>query len=160
MKCWFMKKIFLLTLFGVIFSIVLFIILCPSAKENSFKIMMYYYMNQSEFNSLKKELLNQDYESMTLAKKHSSYELTIDKKQFVVGIDELKKNYKDIASFLEKFDIEYVQKEKDNIIINFNSQINFAQNIVYLNDFDDYEYRHNVEKKRKLKNNWYYIEGD
>lgn len=155
-----MKKNFLLTLFGVIFSIVLLIILCPSAKENSFKIMMYYYMNQSEFNSLKKELLNQDYESMTLAKKHSSYELTIDKKKFVVGIDELKKNYKNIASFLEKFDIEYVQKEKNNIIINFNSQINFAQNIVYLNDFDDYEYRHNIEKKRKLKNNWYYIEGD
>lgn len=69
----------LLTLFGVIFSIILLVILFPSAKENSFKIMMYYYMNQNEFNSLKKELLNQDYDSMILTKNNSSYELNIDK---------------------------------------------------------------------------------
>lgn len=70
------------------------------------------------------------------------------------------KKYKNLATFIEKFDVEYIQKEKNNIIINFNSQINFAQNIVYLNNYDDYEFRHEVDKKRKLKNKWYYIEGD
>ncbi len=154
-----MKKLFLLTLFGVIYSIMLIIIFFPSAKENSFKIMMYYYMNQNEFNSLKDELLNQNYESMTLRKNNSLYELDINKEHSVISANELKKSYKNIATFIEKFDVEYIQKEKNNIIICFNSQINFAQNIVYFNNYNDYEW-HYVDKKRKLKNKWYYVEED
>ncbi len=155
-----MKKNFLLTLFAVIFSIIIIIMLLPSAKENSFKIMMYYYMNQNEFNNLKDELLNQDYKSIILRNNNSLYELDINKDHSVISANEFKKNYKNIAIFIEKFDVEYIQKEKNNIIINFNSQINFAQNIAYLNNYDDYEFRHRVDKKKKLKDKWYYTEEE
>ena len=153
-----MKKIFLLTIFVIILSMILMIMFLPSPKENSFKIKMYYYMNQKEFNRLKDECLNQDYESMTLRKNKFVYELDMNKEHSVISTNELKKKNKNIATFLEKFNVEYIQKEKNNIIINFNSQINFAQNIVYLNNEDDYEFRHIVNKKKKLKNKWYYTE--
>lgn len=155
-----MKKNFLLTLLGITISIILILIVIPSSKVREFKIKMCYYINQTEFNTIKNDLLKEQYDVLVKKNDKNLYELTINNEKRIMNLDELKKKYKSIVPFIEKYNVIYIHKEGENIIINFNSGIGFAQNIVYLKNYNDFKFSHEINKKLKLKNLWYYIEED
>lgn len=132
---------------------ILFIIL-PSPKHNSIEFIMKYALNVKTFEDAKSELLSQKYESILLRKNKTSYSLFYNDKKQTLSDNKLKKT----IELMENVNAEYIEKDKDNITVNFTSAINFAQNIVYEHNREDFMFNHIVSKQIKLKNNWYYVE--
>ena len=132
---------------------ILFIIL-PSPKHNSMEFIMKYTLNVKTFEDAKSELLDQEYESILLRKNKTSYSLFYNDKKQTLSDNKLKKT----IELMENVNAEYIEKDKDNITVNFTSAINFAQNIVYVHNREDFMFNHIVSKQIKLKNNWYYVE--
>lgn len=155
-----MKKNFLLTLLGITISIILIFMVIPSSRAREFKIKRCYYINQTEFNTIKNDLLKEQDDILVQKSDGNLYKVTINNEKNIMNADEFKKIYKSIALFMEKYNVIYIHKEGENIIINFNSEISFAQNIVYLKDYNDYKFSHIINKKIKLNDLWYYIEEE
>lgn len=156
------KNMFKVTLISTLIilciSLIILSFIFPPVKYNRNQLMVKYSINDEIFNDLKSELLNQQYEKILLRKENSSYILFYNDQKQELSNNEIKDILEKTIVLLDNTGAKYIKKEHNNIIVNFTSEINFAQNIVYLYDNNQYNFSHRIRRLVELDNKWYYIE--
>lgn len=66
--------------------------------------------------------------------------------------------YQNTLNLINKFKLESVSQEYNNVSYQFNSMFNFAQKIVYIEDHEKYNWEYHVLFDENIRNKWYYVE--
>lgn len=66
--------------------------------------------------------------------------------------------YKKTTKLIKELNLLGVTKGYQNISFQFNSTIGISQNIVYMNNSEEYNLNHQIITAKKIKNKWNYIE--
>lgn len=142
------RKMMLITIFSTVLIVILSLtalwFCVPHARKSQLNIIIKFYRNEELLKKTSEKFKDLKLEKICLKKEElSSTTVSYNEEQY-----SLKKNdIKELTTIIKKLDIQYISKEKQNIIINFNSQINFAQSIVYIKDISDFEYGHIIINK-------------
>ena len=148
------RKYLLLIMLILIINVSVLFILLPN--KNKISITLRYYMNKNEINNLKSLISTDKY--LMIRKENSKYEIkTIDEHNYY-SVNQLSDHFSDIVKKMEKLNLVIVEKDADDIILTCTAKFNFAQSIIYTVDIQKYIGEHVVLYKKRLDNNWYYIE--
>ena len=151
-----MKKRYVLVL--IVFVILLYLI--PSHRTNSIVIRFKYYKNAKAFEEVKKEMYKSDEDSIEISKDSDNnvFYIKIGNDKHAATSDDINYKYSECIKLMNNTNINYIQKDGNNIVINYYVWFNFAQEIVWMPDDKNFEHKYIILKKTNLKNHWYYVE--
>ena len=156
-------KYLLVPLFMIIFVIITFLfgpIIIQNIKKADLKrkIISEFKKYKDEFNDSLSEL--DDYEYISFDKDNPVINVVYyDESGNKQKIKLLDNSFPKIQDLFNKFRIDSISKIKNNIVFHYKNAIHLSQNILYLNDLNEYKNSgHKIKNIKKIIDKWYYSE--
>jgi len=156
-------KYLLVPLFMIIFVIITFLfgpIIIQNIKKADLKrkIISEFKKYKDEFNDSLSEL--DDYEYISFDKDNPVINVVYyDESGNKQKIKLLDNSFPKTQDLFNKFRIDSISKIKNNIVFHYKNAIHLSQNILYLNDLNEYKNSgHKIKNIKKIIDKWYYSE--